>query len=225
MHVWTATIALVLSVGALAQQPGPPAREVPAGFKDSSLPPPREFHVDRNGYTLPPGAVGRLGVPPALSGFAWNIGWTADGKKFAVVDWAGITLFDAATGHVVESQSLGTAHKNQYTPLSRDGRLLFLLDGQRGLLYDTSSADVRTFTLPKPFADPELRIYSMSLSANCRFLAGIAGQSSRPGVAWLYDLARDEFKRVILNRADVQSALCRPTAGACTRLAARANPS
>src|SRR5262245_3486426 len=173
-------------------------------------PSPREIRFDRNGYPLPPEAIARLGVPPASNGFAWNLGWSADGKRFVLVDWAGLSIFDAATGRLVESQSIGAERKNQYTPLSRDGRLLYLLNGRKGVLYNSSTADVYPFTLPALFADPERRIFSLSLSADCRFLAGVSSQSSQPGVAWRYDLARDRFTRIISDRADLSSVRLSP---------------
>jgi WD40 repeat protein len=173
-------------------------------------PPPHEYRTDRHGYPLPPGAVARLGVPPPLSGFAWAVGWTADGARFAVVDWAGVTVFDAATGRWLESQTVGTEGRNLYTPLSRDGRFLFLLAGRSGVLYDVATTAARPFTLPEPFADPDRKVYSLTLSADGRFLAGVAGPSAMPGVAWRYDLARDKFARLIPDRADLHSVRLSP---------------
>src|SRR3954453_10142480 len=84
-------LLLLLPLPALA---GPPA--------------PREYRTDRHGYPLPPGAVARLGVPPASAGFPWALGWTADGARFVTVDYGGVTVFDAATGRWIESQAIGT---------------------------------------------------------------------------------------------------------------------
>ena len=97
-------------------------------------PAPHEYRVDRSGFPLPTGAIARLGVPPPLSGFAWTLGWTADGSRFVVVDYSGVTVFNAATGRWIESQAIGTEGRSLYTPLSRDGRLLFLLNGRTGAL-------------------------------------------------------------------------------------------
>ncbi|HEX3152739.1 MAG TPA: WD40 repeat domain-containing protein [Gemmataceae bacterium] len=173
-------------------------------------PAPHEYRSDRGGFPLPIGALGRLGVPPPLSGFAWTLGWTADGSRFVVVDYSGVTVFDAATGRWIESQAIGTEGRSLYTPLSRDGRLLFLLNGRTGALYDTATADTRTFTLPAPFADPDRKVYSPTLAANCRFLAGISAPTSSPGVAWRYDLAHDRFTRILTDRADLHSVRLAP---------------
>ena len=89
-------------------------------------PAPHEHRTDRHGHPLPAGAVARLGVPPAVAGFPWALGWTADGKRFVAVDYSGVTVFDAATGRWLESQAIGTEGRSLYTPLSRDGRLLRL---------------------------------------------------------------------------------------------------
>lgn len=173
-------------------------------------PPPHEHHTDRHGYPLPPGAVARLGVPPALDGFPWALGWTADGRRFVTVDSDGVTVFDAATGHRIETQTIGTAGRNRYTPLSRDGPLLFLLNGPTGLLYDTVTADARSFPLPAPFADPDRKVYSLDLSADCRFLAGVAGPPGGPAVAWRFDLARNRFTRLLADRANLHSVRLAP---------------
>src|SRR5262245_59668018 len=71
---------------------------------DAQLPPPRELKFDRNGYSLPPGAVARLGIPPALTGFTGSIAWTADGKQFIVGDQDGVGLFDSVSGRQVQSR-------------------------------------------------------------------------------------------------------------------------
>jgi WD40 repeat protein len=168
-------------------------------------PSPHEYRTDRNGYPLPPGAVARLGVPPALGGFPWALGWTADGRRFVTVDYGGVTVFDAGTGRWIESQAIGTEGRSLYTPLSHDGRFLFLLNGRTGVLYDTATAATHTFTLPAPFGDRDGKVHSLSLSADCRFLAGLAGS-----VAWRYDLARDRFTRIITGRADVHSVRLSP---------------
>jgi WD40 repeat protein len=173
-------------------------------------PAPHEYRTDRHGYPLPPGAVARLGIPPALTGFPWALGWTADGRRFVTVDYSGVTVFDAVTGRSLESQAIGTEGRSLYTPLSHDGQLLFLLNGRTGVLYDTARADTRTFTLPGPFGDPDRKVYSLNLSADCRFLAGVASPTSMPGVAWRYDLARDRFARIITDRADLHSARLSP---------------
>ena len=161
---------------------------LPLAARAEPGPAPHEYHTDRNGHPLPAGAVARLGVPPALSGFPWALGWTADGRRFVTVDYGGVTVFDAATGRRVETQTVGTEGRSLYTPLSRDGRFLFLLNGRTGVLYDTATADTRTFTLPAPFADPDRKVYSLHLSADCRFLVGIAGTVRPPaspgGTTW-----------------------------------------
>jgi WD40 repeat protein len=173
-------------------------------------PAPHEYRTDRHGYSLPPGAVARLGVPPALSGFPWALGWTADARRFVTVDYGGVTIFDAGTGRWLESQAIGTEGRSLYTPLSRDGRFLFLLNGRTGVLYDTAAAATHTFTLPAPFGDPDRKVYSLNLSADCRFLAGVTGPTWMPGVAWRYDLARDRFTRIITDRADLHSVRLSP---------------
>jgi WD40 repeat protein len=143
-----------------------------------------------------------------------------------VVDWSGVSIFDAATGHFVESQLIGVERRNQVTPLSRDGRLLFYLSGRKGTLFDIATTESYSFTLPAAFADPNHRVhsawqhlaetgqtvavYSLSMSADCRFLAGIFGKSSDPRVAWRFDLAKNAFSRVILDRADLHSVRLSP---------------
>ena len=78
------------------------------------------------------------------------------------------------------------------------------------MLYDTGTAGTHTFTLPEPFADPDRKVYSLHLSADCRFLVGVAGPASMPGVAWRYDLGRDRFQRIMNDRADLQSVRLSP---------------
>lgn len=173
-------------------------------------PAPHEHRSDRHGHPLPPGAVARLGLPPAMSAFPWALGWSADGARFVTVDSAGVTVFDTATGRPVETQAVGFTGRSQYTPLARDGRLLFLLDGRTGVLYDTAAAATRTFALPAPFGDPDRRVYSLHLSADCRFLAGVASPPGMAGVAWRYDLAHGRFTRLLNDRADLRSARLAP---------------
>ena len=76
--------------------------------------------------------------------------------------------------------------------------------------HDTDTADIRPFTLPAPFAEPDRKVYSLSLSSDCRFLAGVASATSQPGIAWRFDLAHDKFTRVIQDRADLQSVRLSP---------------
>jgi len=185
----------LLSLFASAQEPGPA---------------PREIHVDTNGYLLPAGAVARFGVPPALSGFPCAIAWSADGKQFVTGDRSSLVVFDAATGRPVETQSLGTEHRSLYTVLSRDGRRLISLNGSSASVYVTATAAVRGFNLPSSFGDSDRRVYSLTLSNDCRFLSGVAAPSAKPGVAWRYDLARDEFTRVVNDRADLGSVRLSP---------------
>src|SRR5207237_1341153 len=70
--------------------------------------------------------------------------------------------------------------------------------------------DARPFSLPAPFGAPDRKVYSLNLSADCRFLAGVAGVTSMPGVAWRYDLARDRFSRILADRADLHSVRLSP---------------
>ena len=173
-------------------------------------PAPHEYRLDRHGHSLPPGAVARLGVPPPLSGFARAVGWSADGTRFAVVDSADVTVFDAATGRRLESQAVTTEGRGLYSPLSGDGRFVFLLAGKAGMLYDLTSAGTRTVTFPEAFADPQRKAYSLTLSADGRVLAGVSGTSAGPGVAWRFDLARDRFARMIHDRADLHTVRLSP---------------
>jgi WD40 repeat protein len=168
-------------------------------------PVPHEYLTDRNGDPLPPGAVARLGVAPALSGFAWTLGWTADARRFVTVDYGGVTVFDAATGRRIETQAIGTEGRSLYTPLSRDGRLLFLLNGRTGVLYDIATTESRTFALPEPFGDPARKVHSLNLSGDCRFLAGMAGST-----AWRYDMAHKRFVRIVEDRDNLHSVRLSP---------------
>ena len=167
-------------------------------------PPPRE--LDRHGYSLPPGSIARIGTPPALTGFASSLAWSADGKQFVAADWDGVTVFDAESGRRIASFPGATDAKNVSAPLMRDGRTLLRLNGSAGSLVDIQSGEtLHAFTLPSPLGDSGRRLYSLNVSANHRFLAGIASESSAPGVAWRYDLARNRFTRLINDRADLQS--------------------
>jgi WD40 repeat protein len=173
-------------------------------------PAPREVRFDKNGYVLPPGAVARFGVPPALSGFPWAVAWSADGKRFVVGDSDGLTEFDAATGRVLETQSLGAEFRSLNAVMTRDGRRLVFLNRSAARVHDLAGMAVRAVELPAAFADPERRVYSLSLSADSRFLAGVAALPARPGVAWRYDLARDTFTRLLSDRADLRSVCLSP---------------
>jgi len=176
-------------------------------------PVPRELHFDRNGYPLPPGAIARLGIPPALTGFAWSLAWTADGKQFVAIDLNGVTVFDAATGRWVEMVPGASGRGTVKNLLVRDGRSLFRLDGNHGSLFDAlTGEDIFTFKLPSPLGDPGRSLYSIDLSANHRFLAGIASADSSPGVAWRFDLASHRYTRLVNDRADLQSLRLSPDA-------------
>src|SRR5262249_9517504 len=87
---------------------------------------------------------------------------------------------------------------------------LLFLSGQTGSFYDIARAEIRTFTLPESFADPDRRVYSLNMSADCRFLTGIAAPSSRPGIAWRYDLAREKFTPLLNDRSDLTSVRISP---------------
>ena len=204
MPVRSVLFLVLVATSGLSAEPGPPAREI---------------CFDPNGDPLPAGAVARLGLAPPLGGFPWTLAWIADGKQFVVADSTGVTVFDSGTGRVVERQQLSELMgRSVYTPLACDGRLLYFRNDRTACLYDMARSDIRTFTLPAAFADPERRIHSLTLSADGRFLAGIAGQfltgigapSGKPGVAWRYDLARDRFTRVLNDRADLYSACLSP---------------
>ncbi|HKB03155.1 MAG TPA: PQQ-binding-like beta-propeller repeat protein [Gemmataceae bacterium] len=213
MPVRTALAALLLASAAHAQQPAPPPRLLGAPPVPVPTAPPHEVRFDRLGYPLPAGAVARLGVPPPLSGFAWSLTWTADGKQIISADLTRVTLLDAATGQRVETQELGEAGRNLYAPLPQDGRVLVRHYGRRGGLFDTASAsDILTFRLPAQFAEADRRTYSLCLSASHRFLAGVSAPSSQPGVAWRYDIATDRFARLINDRADLHSVRLSPDA-------------
>lgn len=183
-------LALVMFSGATAAQDRGPA--------------PRQ--LDCYGYPLPPGAIARIGAPPALTGFASSLAWSSDGKQFLAADWDGVTIFDAASGRRITSLPGATDAKNVSAPLTRDGRTLLRLNGSAGSLIDLESGDsLLSFTLPPPLGDVGRRLYSLNVSANHRFLCGISSESSMPGVAWRYDLARKRFNRLINDRADLQS--------------------
>src|SRR3954462_7528528 len=93
---------LCYHVPCLARDPAVPARIallllLPLTARAEPGPAPHESRPARHGHPLPPGAVARLGVPPALTGFPWALGWTADGRRFVTVDYGGGAGFDAAT--------------------------------------------------------------------------------------------------------------------------------
>jgi WD40 repeat protein len=173
-------------------------------------PPPREARFDKNGYLLPAGAIARLGVPTPLSEFPWSLAWSPDGKEFVAGDRSGVTRFDAATGRPIETLTFGDLFRSVYTPLSRDGRLLIFLNGPSATIFDTGTGTARGFNLPWPFADPDRKVYSLSLSDDFRFLTGITAPSAKPGVAWRYDRARDSFTRLVNDRADLTSVRISP---------------
>jgi WD40 repeat protein len=182
-------VLFLFTSAAIAQERGPLPRE-----------------LDRNHYPLPPGAIARIGTPPALTGFASSLAWSADGKQFVAADWDGVTVFDAATGRRMASMPGLTDARNVSAPLMRDGRTILRLNGSAGSLVDIESGEALfSFTLPSPLGDSGRRLYSLNVSANHRFLGGIASESSMPGVAWRYDLARNRFVRLVNDRADLQS--------------------
>src|SRR3954469_13514665 len=78
-------------------------------------PAPHEYRTDRHGHPLPPGAVARLGVPPALSGFPGPLGWGAAGRRCVPVDCAGSTLLAAPPGGRIEPEAVGTEGPSLYT--------------------------------------------------------------------------------------------------------------
>src|SRR5262249_19155887 len=182
----------------------------PPGAPAEPAPPPREARFDKNDYLLPAGAVARLGVPTPLSEFPWSLAWSADGREFVAGDRSGVTRFDAATGRPIETLTFGDAFRSVYTPFSRDGRLLIFLNGPSATLYDPPTGAARGFNLPSPFADPDRKVYSLSLSDDFRFLIGISAPSAKPGVAWRYDRARDKFTRLVNDRADLTSVRISP---------------
>jgi WD40 repeat protein len=206
-----ALVAALLLAGAAHAQPVAPPPRVIATERVRVPPPPHEVRLDRHGFPLPAGAVARLGVPPPLSGFARSLAWTADGSQVAAADWTGVTLLDAATGRRVETQNLGERGQGLSAPRPQDGRVLVRVAGRAGALYDTASAaDVLAFRLAPQFAEADRRVYSLSVSADHRFLAGLSAPPGGPGVAWRYDIARDRFRRVINDRADLHSARLSP---------------
>jgi WD40 repeat protein len=174
-------------------------------------PPPREYRVDRNGYPLPAGVIARLGIPPPLNDFTRTLAWTADGKHFVAADSDGTTLFDAATGKCVRHFPVPTDSTRPTALLIGDGDLLVRLSGPKGTLTDTTTGEpILSFTLPSPLGDAGRKLYSFSVTADCRFLAGIASEAGQPRVAWRYDLANCRFTRPIPNRADLQGVRLSP---------------
>src|SRR5262245_51934219 len=143
-------LAVLVVLSALRAEPGPPAREV---------------RFDPHGDPLPARAVARLGLAPPLGGFPWTPAWISDGNQLVVVDATGITVRDSATGRVVERAQLSElVGRSVYTPLARDGRLLYFRNDRTACLYDMERSDVQTFTLPAAFAEPDRRIHSLTLS-------------------------------------------------------------
>lgn len=191
MPLRLALFSLVIAAVAAGQEAGPS---------------PRELRYDRHGYSLPQGAVARLGIPPALTGFAWSIAWTPDGNRFVAADENGFTIFNSANGRCVESFSDPTRAGIAFAPLLRDGHTFVRMEGATGSLISTATGEnILQFTLPSPVGDEGRKLYSLNLSSNHRFLAGIASAPSSAGVAWRYDLARNRYTRLINDRADLQS--------------------
>jgi len=95
----------------------------------------------------------------------------------------------------------------------RHGHAVLKLQGSEGTLCDPLTGEiVVAFKLPSPLGDPGRKLYSLDLSANRRFLAGIASADSAPGVAWRFDLASNRYTRLINDRADLQSLRISPDA-------------
>ena len=87
-------------------------------------------------------------------------------------------LFDAATGRWVETIP-GEGQKTTSSLLFRDGSAVLNLNGSDGRLCDLLSGEnAIAFKLPSPLVDPGRKLYSLDLSANHRFLAGIASTDS-----------------------------------------------
>ena len=175
-------------------------------------PVPRELHFDRNGCPLPPGAIARFGIPPALFGLAYSLAWTADGKQCVASDWNGVTVLDSATGRWV--QTIAAVGERTTSNLTfRHGRAVLKLQGSEGTLCDPVTGEpLVAFKLPSPLGDLGRKLYSIDLSANHRFLAGIASADSSPGVAWRFDLANNRYTRLINDRSDLQSLRLSPDA-------------
>ncbi|HVK09622.1 MAG TPA: hypothetical protein VM597_12680, partial [Gemmataceae bacterium] len=177
-------------------------------------PSPRVARFDRHGYLLPAGVVARFGVPPALNGLTADLAWTPDGSQFVTADWTTITRFDSATGRAVETTVIDGVFRNSFTPLSRDGRLLFRLSGAKCYLSDTATGlPVRAFDLPAGLQRPSREGWSnqsLNLSADHRFLAGVFTERSVMGVGWRYDLGTGRLLRLAPDRADVRSVRLAP---------------
>ncbi len=190
-------ILALLASGTFAREPGPV---------------PRELHFDRNGYPLPPGAIARLGIPPALPGLSCSLAWTADGKQIIASDGNGVIIFDSTSGRWVET--IPAAGERTTSNLTfRHGHAVLKLQGSEGTLFDPLTGEnIVAFKFPPPLGDPGRKLYSLDLSANHRFLAGIASADSSPGVAWRFDLASNRYTRLINDRADLQSLRLSPDA-------------
>ncbi|WP_020469833.1 WD40 repeat domain-containing protein [Zavarzinella formosa] len=194
-------------------------------------PPPREVRFDRNGYPLPAGAVARIGVPCPLADFPEDIAWADDGKRLVLVGWNFISTFDADTGRMIDTKIIGQLDP-QERPwsipnastrlLSHDGRLLVRIDNGDGSLIEACSGDhFQPIQLPVPTTFDKTfscQSHSLTLSADGRFLAGVASTyepsrirslDAKPGPVWRLDLASGKHVQ-IGGRTDVFSVMLAP---------------
>src|SRR5262249_31634593 len=114
-------LATALSSGA-TPQPQAPAAPAPAA------PPPQvqnQPRLDRHGDPLPPGAVARLGtVRFRVAAEVQTLAFAPDGKTLAVASYAGLSLFDTASGKRVANFKRTWSHPEVLLAFSPDGKRL-----------------------------------------------------------------------------------------------------
>src|SRR5207237_1709077 len=119
-------LCLLLAVGLTAlPSAGVPEPGVPAAA-DPPAPAQIQPRLDRHGDPLPPGAVARLGTLRfRTAGEAVALAFAPDGQTIAVSSYAGVFLFDAASGKRTRRQPLPRS------PAGPEDRLTFSPDSKR----------------------------------------------------------------------------------------------
>jgi RNA polymerase sigma factor (sigma-70 family) len=116
-----AGLAVALSLGA-TPRPQAPAAPAPAGPPAQA---PERPRLDRHGDPLPPGAVARLGtVRFRVADEVQTLAYAPDGKTLAVASYAGLAIFDTASGKRVANFKRTWSHPEPLLAYSPDGKRL-----------------------------------------------------------------------------------------------------
>ena len=148
-------------------------------------PPPPSTASDYQTWSLPDGAISRLGKGQSLFGASRAVAFSPDGQRLAVLNSIGIWLYDVATSRELALLTAGQSFFLSSMAFSPDGTLIALGSGEYSkpeglvLLYDVSTGrNVATL-------DGYGRVSSIVFSSDSKTL--IVG--SRDGTVRLWDVA------------------------------------